>query len=100
MCCDALILRLRFVSIDSLLLGGSADYFPRCMAPLQSCYRRPPPVGNVGSTSEIAAIVLFVVPTISFRPLYGLLTMDMGGSTFCGSELLHIQRPNGSPISS
>jgi len=53
-----------------------------------------------GITSEIAAIVLFVVPTISSRPLYGLLTMDMAGSNFCGSELLHIQRPNGSPISS
>jgi hypothetical protein len=48
----------------------------------------------------IAAMDLFVVPTISFRLLYGLLIMGHGGGNFCGSELLHTQRPNGSPISS
>jgi hypothetical protein len=48
----------------------------------------------------IAAMDLFVVPTISFRLLYGLLIMGMVGGNCCGSELLHIQRPNGSPISS
>ena len=48
----------------------------------------------------IAAMDLFVVPTISFRPLYGLLVMGHGRRQLLGSELLHIQRPNGSPISS
>jgi hypothetical protein len=48
----------------------------------------------------IAAMDLFVVPTISFRLLYACSLWVMAGGNFCGSELLHIQRPNGSPISS
>jgi hypothetical protein len=49
----------------------------------------------------IAATDLFVVPTISFRLLYGLLIMGHGaGGSCCGSKLPRIQRPNGSPISS
>jgi hypothetical protein len=45
----------------------------------------------------IAAMDLFVVPTISFRLLYGLLIMGHGGDKSCGSELQRTQRRNGLP---
>jgi hypothetical protein len=40
---------------------------------------------------------LFVVPTISFRLLYGLLIMGHGRDKSSGSASLHTQRRNGSP---
>jgi hypothetical protein len=46
----------------------------------------------------IAAMDLFVVPTISFRLLYGLLIMAMVGGRSCGLGSLRTRRPNGSPI--
>ena len=48
----------------------------------------------------IAAMDLFVVPTISFRLLYGLLIMGTAGDVFCGSALPHIRPQNGSQIRS
>ncbi len=48
----------------------------------------------------IAAMDLFVVPTISFRLLYGLLIMGHGRRQLLWFGELRIQRPNGSPISS
>jgi hypothetical protein len=45
----------------------------------------------------IAVMDLFVVPTISFRLLYGLLIMGHGGDKFCGLASQHTQRQNGSP---
>jgi hypothetical protein len=45
----------------------------------------------------IAAMDLFVVPTISFRLLYGLLIMGHGRDKSSGSASLHTQRRNGSP---
>jgi hypothetical protein len=48
----------------------------------------------------IAAMDPFVVPIISFRLLYGLLIMGHGRRQLLWFELRHIQRPNGSPISS
>ncbi len=49
---------------------------------------------------RIAAMDLFVVPTISFRLLYGLLIMGHGRRQLLGSELPRIPRPNGSSINS
>jgi hypothetical protein len=48
----------------------------------------------------IAAIDLFVVPTISFRLLYGLLIVGMVEGRFCGLASHRIQPPNGSQIRS
>jgi hypothetical protein len=48
----------------------------------------------------IAAMDLFVVPTISFRLLYGLLIMGIAGGTFCGLALHCIRLQNGSQIRS
>ena len=46
----------------------------------------------------IAAMDLFVVPTVSFRLLYGLLIMTMVGGRFCGLGSPRTRRPNGSPM--
>ena len=46
----------------------------------------------------IAAMDLFVVPTISFRLLYGLLIMGHGRGKSCGLGSPRNRRPNGSPI--
>jgi hypothetical protein len=43
---------------------------------------------------------LFVVPTISFRLLYGLLIMGMVDDRFCGSAPQHIRPRNGPQINS
>ena len=43
---------------------------------------------------------LFVVPTISFRLLYGLLIMGHGPRQFFGLALHRIRLQNGSQISS
>src|SRR5690348_8725300 len=48
----------------------------------------------------IAAMDLFVVPTISFRLLYGLLIMGHGRRQILWFGVTRIRRPNGSPISS
>ena len=48
----------------------------------------------------IAAMDLFVMPTISFRLLYGLLVMGHGRRQILGLVSRPIHRPNGSPISS
>jgi hypothetical protein len=47
----------------------------------------------------IAAMDLFVVPTISFRLLYGLLIMGHGRRQILWLGVTVHQRPNGSPIS-
>ena len=43
----------------------------------------------------IAAMDLFVVPTVSFRLLYGLLIMGIAGDGSCGLASRHIQLPSG-----
>ena len=48
----------------------------------------------------IAAMDLFVVPTISFRLLYGLLSWGTAGDIFCGLASQRIQPQNGSQIRS
>ena len=48
----------------------------------------------------IAAMDLFVVPTISFRRLYGLLIMGTADDKFCGLALQLILPQNGSQIRS
>ena len=48
----------------------------------------------------IAAMDLFVVPTISFRLLYGLLSWGMVGDRSCGLALPRIRPLNGSLINS
>jgi hypothetical protein len=48
----------------------------------------------------IAAMDLFVVPTISFRLLYGLLIMGTVDDRFCGLALQRIRPQNGSQIRS
>ena len=48
----------------------------------------------------IAAMDLFVVPTISFRLLYGLLIMGMVDERFYGLALPRIRPQNGSQIRS
>ena len=45
----------------------------------------------------IAAMDLFVVPTVSFRLLYGLLVMAMAGDKSCGSASPRSPRRNGLP---
>ena len=45
----------------------------------------------------IAAMDLFVVPTIFFRPVYGLLIMAMAGGRSYGLGSPRIRQPNGSP---
>jgi hypothetical protein len=45
----------------------------------------------------IVAMDLFVVPTVSFRLLYGLLTWGTAGDKSSGSALPRTQRRNGSP---
>jgi hypothetical protein len=45
----------------------------------------------------IAAMDLFVVPTIFFRPVYGLLIMGTAGGRSYGLGSPRIRRPNGSP---
>jgi hypothetical protein len=45
----------------------------------------------------VAAMDLFVVPTVSFRLLYGLLIMSLADVRSCGSALPPIRQPNGSP---
>jgi hypothetical protein len=46
-------------------------------------------------TDGIAAMDMFVVPTISFRLLYGLLIMGSAGDIFCGLASQRIQPQNG-----
>jgi hypothetical protein len=48
----------------------------------------------------IAAMDMFVVPTISFRLLYGLLIMATAGDIFCGLASQRIQPQNGSQVRS
>jgi hypothetical protein len=48
----------------------------------------------------IAAMDMFVVPTISFRLLYGLLIMGTAGDIFCGLASQRIQPQNGLQIRS
>jgi hypothetical protein len=48
----------------------------------------------------IAAMDMFVVPTISFRLLYGLLSWGTAGDIFCGLASQRIQPQNGSQIRS
>jgi hypothetical protein len=43
---------------------------------------------------------MFVVPTISFRLLYGLLIMGTPGDIFCGLASQRIQPQNGSQVRS
>jgi hypothetical protein len=45
----------------------------------------------------VAAMDLFVVPTVSFRLLYGLLIMGHGRRQISGLALPHTQRQNGLP---
>jgi hypothetical protein len=45
----------------------------------------------------VAAMDLFVVPTISFRLLYGLLIIVAAGDKSCGLASQRSQRRNGSP---
>jgi hypothetical protein len=48
----------------------------------------------------IAAMDMFVVPTISFRLLYGLLIMGHGRRQICGLASQRIRPQNGSQIRS
>src|ERR1700688_3300619 len=101
--------RLRFVSIDRLILGGVCRLFPKMYGALaivrpetvirwhragfRSYWRRKSKhrfgrpavtveirqlIRQMSHADGIAAMDLFVVPTISFRLLYGLLIMGHG----------------------
>jgi hypothetical protein len=89
--------------VNSLKLG--IDVGQTTVAKYMAKRRRPPSQGwrtfLHNHADGIASMDLFVVPTISFRLLYGLLILQHTVAAKSGVwELLHTQRLNGSLVSS
>jgi hypothetical protein len=86
------------------LLKVGIDVGPTTVAKYMERRRRPPSQGwrtfLHNHADGIASMDLFVVPTVSFRLLYGLLICDIVAVRSCGLELPLTPRPNRSHASS
>src|SRR4051812_49024264 len=87
--------------IHGELLKLGIDVGQTSVAKYMARRRRPPSQGwrtsLLNHADGIASIDLFVVPTISFRLLYGLLVLRHDRRRYCGLTSLRIRPPNGSP---
>src|SRR4051794_28198737 len=87
--------------IHGELLKLGIDVGQTSVAKYMARHRRPPSQGwrtfLLNHADGIASIDLFVVPTISFRLLYGCSSCDTIEGASCGSVSLRTRPPNGSP---
>jgi hypothetical protein len=87
--------------IHGELLKLGIDIAPSTVAKYMVRRRRPPSPGWQAflrnHTAQIAAIDLFVVSTIGFKPLYGLVILRLERRRLVWTNVTAIQPPSGSP---